>query len=344
MGVNLKGIVTKKDVTFDALKGKVLAIDSYNHLYQYLTTIRAKDGKPLTDSAGRITSHLMGLFTRTANLMQKNINLIFVFDGEPPRLKWTEQQRRKEVKLEAEKLYKAAEKKGDIDLMRKYAARFAKLTPEMVEEAKELIAAFGLPVVQAPSEGDAQIACLVKNKDAYAAVSQDFDSLLHGTPRLLRNISIVGRRKKAGTLSYETIEPEIIILKENLKRLGITHQQLIAVALLIGTDYNPGGIKGTGPKNALKLVKKFKSDFNALFKEVNWDGFFDFSWREAFDLIKNLPVTDKYELKWAALDKEKIIKLLCEKHNFSEERVTKIVSALTKIRTQKEQKGLGEFV
>lgn len=344
MGVNLKELLVRRETSFDELNGKVLAIDSYNHLYQYLTTIRAKDGQPLCDSAGRVTSHLMGLFTRTANLMQRNIDLVFVFDGASPKLKRAEQERRKEVKLKAEKLYNAAEKEGDIYAMRKYASRSAKLTPEMVEEAKELVAAFGLPVVQAPSEGEAQTAHIAKKGDAFAAVSQDFDALVHGSPRLLRNISIAGRRKKAGTLSYEAVKPEMIVLQENLQHLGVSQEQLIALAMIIGTDYSPGGIRGVGPKTGLKLVKKFRLDFDALFKEVKWQEHFDTPWKEVFDLIKNMPVTDKYLLKWGELDKEQIIKLLCEKHNFSEERVNNTLSTLTSIKTQKEQKGLGEFV
>ncbi len=339
MGVNLRDLLVKRGIELESLSNKTLVIDAYNHLYQYLTTIRARDGSPLMDSKGNITSHLVGLFSRTTNLMQKNMKMAFVFDGKPPKLKEEERERRKQLKIEAKEKYEKARKKHDVEEMRKYAARFARLTPELVDEAKKLVEGLGLPVIQAPSEGDAQIAHMVKNKDAYACVSQDFDSLIHGAPRVIRNLSIAGRRKKPGTLSYETIEPEMILLKENLKHLKITHDQLIVVAILVGTDYNPGGVRGIGPKNALKLVKKSK-DFDKVFEEAKPD----FDWKEIFDLIKNMPITNKYQLKWKKPDKEKTIKLLCDKHDFSNERVEKTINKLLEQESKRKQQSLGRFM
>lgn len=341
MGVNLKDLLIHKKIGLEDLPNKVLVIDAYNHLYQYLTTIRARDGSPLMDSKGQITSHLVGLFSRTTNLMQKGMKLAFVFDGEPPKLKRAERARRKELKEEAEKKYEEAKKAGATEEMKKYAARFARLTTPLVDEAKKLVSNLGLPVIQAPSEGDAQTAFMVKNKDAYACVSQDFDSLLHGASRVVRNLSIAGRKKKPGTISYEHIQPELILLKENLKHLKINQDQLIVIAILIGTDYDPGGAKGIGPKNALKLVKGHK-DFDKLFEEVTWE--FDYEWRAVFDLIKNMPVTKNYELKWKKPDKEKTIKLLCDMHDFSYERVEKTMSELLKYESSKKQQSLGKFM
>ncbi len=343
MGVSLKEIIERREISVEELGGKVLAVDAYNNLYQYLTTIRSRDGRPLTDSKGNITSHLMGLFSRSTSLMQKGISLIFVFDGTPPALKWGEQEKRRRRKEEAEQLYSAAEKKGDTEAMRKYSSRFVRLLPEMIDESKKLVSLLGLPAVQAPSEGEAQIAHMVKQGDAFACVSQDYDSLIHGATRLVRNLSISGRKKRAGTLSYETIRPEMILLDENLKRLEISQDQLIALAMIVGTDYNPGGIKGIGPKNALKLVKRFGTDFDALFKEVEWAEHAEVNWEEVFNVIKRMPVTDSYSLKWAQVDVEGIVALLCGRHNFSEQRVMKSISDLEKERVGKSQKGLGDF-
>ena len=147
MGTNLKDLLVMKEIEFKDLKDKILVVDTFNVLYQFITTIRQRDGTPLKDSHGRVTSHLTGLFNRTTRLMKEGIKLAFVFDGEPPELKQKERMRRTELKKEAMKMFKAAKKKGDEAEMKKYAARTSKLTGEMIEESKELIAALGLPVI-----------------------------------------------------------------------------------------------------------------------------------------------------------------------------------------------------
>ncbi len=344
MGLQIKDLITAKEVEFNDLKNRVLAFDTSNMLYQFLSSIRAKDGTLLQDSHGNVTSHLQGILLRITNLMKKGIKPCFVLDGEFPGLKKAEVEKRAEIKKEAAKKYKIAEKRGDIAEMRKYAAMTSKLTSDMAGEASKLLTVLGLPVIQAPSEAEAQAAFIVRQKDAFAVVSQDFDSLLHGSPKVVRNLSISGKRKKASSLAYVTVKPEIIDLAENLNNLGIDKDQLIALAMLVGTDYNIGGIKGIGPKGALKLVKEHGKDFDRLFKEVKWGENFDFSWEEVFYLIKKMPVTKDYKLKWMDIDKSAVIELLCDKHDFSRERVIDTLSKLEEDREGKKQKGLGDFL
>lgn len=341
MGVQITEILKRHETRIEDLKNKTVIVDAPNHLYQFLTTIRARDGTPFTDSKGQVTSHLIGLFSRSTNLTKRGIRQIYVFDGEAPKLKLKEVAKRKAIKEEAEAEYKKALEKGDTELMKKYAGRFSRLTGDMIAESKKLLEALGIPYVDAPSEAEAQAAHMVKKGAGYAVASQDSDSLLFGTPRLLRNLSITGKRKKAGTLSYTTIHPELILLEENLKELGINQKQLIALCMLVGTDYNPGGIKGIGPKKALELAKKHKEDLNTMFKEVKWQDTFEESWEEVFNTFTNIPVTDKYASKWAQPDREKTIALLCGEHDFSEERVENTMSELVK--EQKNQKGLTDF-
>ncbi len=342
MGVALREIIKAREITFEELNNKILAVDAYNQLYQYLTTIRGADGSPLKDSKGSITSHLVGLFSRTANLIQKNIKLAFVFDGIPPKLKHMEIEKRTELKKEALALYEKAVEEKDVEAMKKYAGRTAKLTPEMVDESKYLLALLGIPVIQAPSEADAQIAFMVKKNDAFACVSQDFDALLHGAPIIIRNLSIAGRKKKANTLSYETIKPEKIVLQENLELLKITQDQLIAVGILTGTDYNPGGVKGIGPKKALKIVKEHKG-LDKIFAVAKWEENSEIGWKEIFDVIKKMPVTKDYSLEWKTAKKEKIVEMLCGSHDFSKERVNKTLGEIERVQKTQGQKGLGGF-
>lgn len=343
MGVALKDLVVRKEISFEDLKGKILVVDTYNTLYQYLTSIRQRDGSLLTDSKGNVTSHLIGLFSRTVSLMQKGLKLAFVFDGVAPELKKEERERRKEIKINAEKKYREAEKKGDKEEMKKYAVRTSRLTPEMVEEAKKLIKGLGLPVVQAPSEGEAQAAYMVNKGDAFAIISQDYDSLLYGAERTIQNLSVSAKRKMKGSVAYQTIKPSMIKLSENLNKLGVDKDQLIVLSILVGTDYNIGGIKGIGPKNALKLVKQYGSDFDDLFKENGWEKNFDFPWTDVYYTFKKMALTDEYELKWGFPDEKRLKGLLVEEHDFSEERFESTIKKLMKDKEERKQKGLEEF-
>lgn len=228
--------------------------------------------------------------------------------------------------------------------MRKFASRTAILDKEMLADAKRVITALGLPIVQAPSEGEAQTAYMVKKGDAYASVSQDYDNLIFGCPWLVRNLSIAGKRKKAGQFAFQTVKPELISLKEVLENLELTLDQLTVLAILVGTDYNPGGVKGIGPKTALKMLKEEGENFPAIFARVKWlEHYPDLEWQEIFDTIKKIPVTDDYKLEWEKIDEEKLTKLLVDEHDFSAERVKNKLEKLGKEQSKLSQKGLGSF-
>ena len=342
MGVAITDLLNPKELRMDELKGKTLAVDSFNLLYQFLSSIRQSDGSLLVDSKGRVTSHLSGLFHRITRLMGYNMKFIFCFDGVVPDLKHKERQRRKELKVEAQKKYDEAAKEENLEDMKKYAARTSRLTPDMIEDAKELIKALGQCIVEAPSEGEAQASRIVKNNDADYVLSQDADCLMFGAPRLIKNLTISGKRKKPGAYAYDDIAPEVITLKDVLAELEINPDQLIVLSILVGTDYNIGGIKGIGPKKALALIKKHGQDYDAVFAEAKWDEHFDYPWKEVFDTIKEMKVSDDYKLDFKPIDKEKLIKLLVDEHDFGKERVE---SALAKLEesSDRKQKSLTDF-
>ncbi|MBI4151256.1 flap endonuclease-1 [Candidatus Woesearchaeota archaeon] len=344
MGVKIFELVPKTEIELSALAGKRIAIDTSLFLYQFLATIRGPDGASLTDSKGRITSHLIGLFSRTTKLMQTGIRPCFVFDGKPPALKKAEQQRRSELKAEAEAKYHIAAKEEDQEAMRKYAARSIHLTKDMVDEARKLIQALGLPCVQGTGEGEAQAAYLVRQGSVWASASQDADSLIFGASRLVRNLAITGRRKKPGQLAYTFVRPELIELKDVLNTLQLTQDQLIALAMLVGTDYNIGGIKGIGPKKAVKLVAEHGHDFSALFAAVKWDDAFENAWEDIFDLFKHPAVVKDYALEWTPPDPKAVTKLLVDEHDFGAERVEKTLNELLHGAEQRQQKGLSHFL
>ncbi len=344
MGVNLKDILLKDDISIPELKGKRIVVDGNNILYQFLSTVRQPDGTPLMDSDGNVTSHLTGLFHRTAKLMHYGIRLVFVFDGKPPELKRAESERRAGLKAKAREKYEQAKKEGDAARMKKFSMRTSRLTRDMIDEAADLLDAMGVPVVFAPSEGEAQAALMVKKGEVFAEVSQDYDCLLFGVPRMVQNLTISERKKRKDRLSYERVSPRMIELEPNLKHMGITRDQLIVLGMLVGTDYNVGGVKGIGPKKALDLVKKHGDDFTALFKEAGWDDFFDYSWKEVMRLFREMPVDEGYSLDWKSPDRKRIVEVLCDRHGFSLQRVNDTLDKLDKAQSELSQKGLGEFV
>lgn len=336
MGVKLKDLVEPQKIELEDLSGKVIAMDALNALYQFLATIRQPDGQPLIDSRGRITSHLSGLFYRTINLLEHGVKPVYVFDGEPPMLKREEIEERRRRREEALKKWREALERGDLEEARKYAQASASVTDEMIEDAKKLLEAMGIPYVQAPSEGEAQAAYMARKGDVWAVGSQDYDSLLFNAPRLVRNLNITGKRKLPGKDVYVRITPELIELDPLLKKLGITREQLVDIAILLGTDFNEG-VKGVGPKTALRIIKTYGSLREAVRRgRVKVDAPFE----EIRGIFLKPKVTDEYTIRWGEPDEEAIKRILVDEHDFSEKRVEKAVQRLKKAVSSISQTGL----
>jgi len=326
MGVDLADIIPEQAVTLDSLSGKTLAVDAYNALYQFLAIIRQPDGTPLKDRQGRVTSHLSGLLYRTANLAEKGIKLAFVFDGKPPEMKALEIKRRRRVKEEAMAHYEVALKEGRLEEARTYAQATSSLKDLMVADAKKLLEALGVAWVQAPSEGEAQAAFIAARGEVWAVASQDHDSLLFGAPRMVKNLAITGRRKLPRRDAYVEVEPMLIELSKVLAELSITREQLIDVGILIGTDFNPDGVKGVGPKTAAKMIREHGNLEALAGKEASIS--VPSNMERVREIFLKPDVSKDYSLKWAAPDVEKVVRFLCGEHAFSEDRVRKAVSRM----------------
>ncbi|MBI4168062.1 MAG: flap endonuclease-1 [Candidatus Aenigmarchaeota archaeon] len=338
MGVQISGIVERTPLEIESLAGKTTAIDAYNTLYQFLSSIRQPDGTPLMDVAGRVTSHLSGLFYRTSKFIEVGIMPVFVFDGKPPAFKNVTLEKREQIKSEAEKKLEEALTKGDVEQARKAAQATSRLTKEMVVEAKNLLDLMGIPVVQAPSEAEAQAAHMTKRGDAFATASQDYDSLLFGSPKLIRNLTITGRKKLPNKETYTEVKPELIDLKKTLESLGLPQEKLIMLGILIGTDFNNGGVKGIGPKKALQLLQAKSVD--AILTEID---FSPYDPQMILDFFLNPPVNDDYEIRWKKPDEEGIKRMMIDEHSFSEERVARVIGAITK-KSPSGQKRLGSWL
>ncbi len=324
MGVDLADLVPRAKTTLEELSGKTFAVDAYNALYQFLAIIRGPTGAPLMDRQGRVTSHLSGLLYRTTNLTERGIRLVYVFDGVPPTLKEVEIKRRRAVKEEAVIKYETALAKGQVEEARRYAQATASLKDMMVDDSIKLLTHLGVPYVQAPSEGEAQAAQMAARGDVWAAVSQDFDSLLFGANRLIRNLAISGKRKLPLREAYVQVDPETVLMEDALRDLQLTREQLVDLGILIGTDFNPDGFKGIGPKTALKLIREHGSIENIAKSNP------EFQPPPKLDRIRRIfltpEVTSNYTLRWQEPNVEALVQFLCGDRDFNEERVRTAVS------------------
>ena len=339
MGVQISSLVKKNELEMQSLAGKKVAIDAYNTIYQFLSIIRDHfTGEPLRDSEGRVTSHLSGLMYRFSNVVQAGVKPVMVFDGKPPEFKWQTTQKRADIKKEAQKKWEDAKARGETGI--KYAQATSKITPEILESSKELLGYMGVPVVQAPSEGEALCSFLCQEKVVDYAASQDYDALLFGAPKLIRNLSMSGKKKLPGKQQWIEVKPEMLELSEVLRELGINREQLIMMGMLIGTDYN-SGVKGIGPKTALKVVKEHKTLDNVL-KNVQWTD--DIDPQKVFDWFIDPPKGDIPKIEWKSPQPDKIMHFLLDEHGFSRERVEKIISRLEETKKKGAQSSLSGWL
>ncbi len=333
LGVNFKDLIPKTQVKLEDLSGKIIAIDAYNAIYQFLSIIRQPDGTPLKDSTGKVTSHLSGLFYRTSNLVEMGIKPVYVFDGESPALKAAEIERRRQVKVEAVRSYEKAAAKGDKEKMFMYAQASTSMKDYMLDDSEKILDLMGVPWIQAPGEGEAQAAHMNKKGDADYCASQDYDSLLFGADKLLRNVTISGRRRRGK--AFIEVVPEVVELQKTLSECGLTQGQLIDVGILIGTDFNPDGVKGIGPKTALKLIKQYGTLGNAL-PHIENVTFAD-KIGEIREIFLHPQVTDNYKMEWKNPDEAGLLDFLCREKEFGEERIKKSLERMTT--GSKKQKG-----
>lgn len=339
MGVDLGELVPSQTIELRELDGKVLYLDGNNILYQFLASIRGPGGRPLEDSRGRVTSHLTGLLYRTANLVEAGVLPVFVWDGEPPEDKLETLQERRRRREEAQKAAEEAREAGDMETARTKAMQSSKLSGEMIDQADDLLDRLGIPTVQAPSEGEATAARAVREGEAFALVSQDYDALLFGTPRLVRNLTTTQRRKVPGKDKYVEVEPEIIRLERVLDHLELTREQLVGLAVLVGTDFHDG-VEGIGPKRALDAMREHGSLTEAA-EQVGADP----GTMEAVAEIFLEPETAAPpDLEWGPADEDAVVDLLVREHDFSEERVRLTVERYEKLEDPSRQGSLGEFL
>ena len=334
MGLNLKDLIVKEKTTLEAFSTKVIAIDAYNAIYQFLASIRGPDGLQLMDSQGRVTSHLSGLLYRNVNFLSLGIKPVYVFDGKAPSLKAAEIQRRKQIKKDATIKYERAIAEGNMEDARKFAQQTTSMRDGMVKESKKLLECFGIPYIDAQSEGEATAAHLTNTGQAYASASQDYDSILCGAKRLVRNFTSSGRRRIPNSNTYIDVVPEVIQTQKVLDALGLTREKLIDVGILIGTDFNPNGFERIGPKTAIKMIRKHSrlEDIPQIQEQLQRIDF-----EQIREIFLNPKVTDVNEIVFEKVDYEAITDYLVKERSFSNDRVNSTLNRLKRALEKKSQ-------
>ena len=318
VGLPFREIVRGEQRPWAGLRGRSVAVDGYNALYQFLATIRQADGQLFTDDHGQVTSHLVGLLYRTTALLAEGIRPVWVFDGRPPELKAGTLRQRFQAKERAEAQWKEALAAGDLATARRKAGATSRLTRPMVAEAERLLGALGVPTIEAPSEGEAQAAALAARGQVWATASEDYDSLLFGTPRLVRGLT--ARTPKGAAPTALVIDREQV-----LASLGLSGEELLLVALLVGTDFNDGAA-GYGPKKALKLAQR----------HLGWDATLRAAGVEPADveaaarIFREPQVVAVPDPVSRPVEPDGVIHLLVDEHGFAPDRVRAAVERARK--------------
>ena len=341
MGVNLTPITVKEKTSLNGLRGKSLAVDAPNYLYQFLAVVRLEYGIPLKDQKGNPTSHLSGLIFRSTRLIAEyDIKLVFVFDGQPPKLKLEELKRRSALRMQASEEWEQAIQRGDREKAFSKAVTSTRLTRSMIEDAKTVLDCLGVPYVEALGEAEAQAAHMASMGSVWAANSRDYDSILYGAPRLARYVTISGSEFLPSKGIARRLVPEIIHLDKLLNSLGLSQTQLIDLAILIGTDYNQG-VRGIGPKTALKLMREYHSLEN-LPSSIR-DEIPD-CYQEVRDLFLNPDVTDSYRTNYGTLNEDRLLSFLVDERGFDRKRLETVVQRMRSFYSSRSQTGLGMWL
>ncbi|CAL2268812.1 unnamed protein product [Prunus armeniaca] len=327
-----------KEQKFESYFGRKIAIDASMSIYQFLIVVGRSGTEMLTNEAGEVTSHLQGMFSRTIRLLEAGIKPLYVFDGKPPDLKKQELAKRYSKRADATEDLAAAVEVGNKEDIEKYSKRTVKVTKQHNDDCKRLLRLMGVPVIEAPSEAEAQCAALCKSGKVYAVASEDMDSLTFGAPRFLRHLMDPSSRK------IPVMEFEVAKV---LEELNLTMDQFIDLCILSGCDYCDS-IRGIGGQTALKLIRQHGSIENIL-ENINKERYQipeDWPYQEARRLFKEpvaLSDEEQLEIKWSAPDEEGLISFLVNENGFNSDRVTKAIEKIKAAKNKSSQGRLESF-
>ncbi|XP_057829503.2 flap endonuclease 1 [Cryptomeria japonica] len=327
-----------KEQKFESYFGRKIAVDASMSIYQFLIVVGRVGNETLTNEAGEVTSHLQGMFTRTIRLLEAGIKPVYVFDGKPPELKKEELAKRLSRREEATEDLAEAIETGVKEDIERYSKRTVKVTKQHNEDCKKLLRLMGVPVIEAPSEAEAECASLCKSGKVYAVASEDMDSLTFGASRFLRHL-MEPSSKKIPVMEFE--------ISKVLEELNLTMDQFIDMCILCGCDYCDT-IRGIGAQTALKLIRQHGS-LEKILENLNKDRYQipeDWPYERARSLFKEPLVTPEEsqpDLKWIAPDEEGLKNFLVNENGFNHERVTKAIEKIKVAKSKASQGRLESF-
>ena len=337
MGVKLQNIIVRKELDFQDLSGKIIAVDAPNIIMGLFNFARKNTdgtyGDIILDRTQRPISHLYGLLYRVNFYYSRNIFPIFCFDGKVSELKKVITKDQLKDFLFTQKWYEEAMRNDNKALARQISLSKEYMWQNIIQESKQLLGTLGVPYIESPASAESQCAYLVEKGVANYSNSQDFDSLLFGCPYVVQNLSKSLRRKIQGRWQYQKVQPMQIDLQRNLKNLSISIFQLVDMGILIGIDYFPG-IKGIGSKKALQLIRKHKTLENIILKEYDKYELNNLT-PEIIKKVRKIflfPDANESieEIHWNPPNKSHVISLLCKDHHLNMERVAKNLDKLCK--------------
>ena len=322
MGCNLRDLATPTSIEMSDLAGERIAVDAFLTAYQFITSLRArgegKDGTYLRDSHGRPVSHLMGFLDRSAALVEAGIDPVFVFDGRPHELKFDTLAVRKERRVNAVEKWEAAIEAEDWKAADKLGAQVVSYASDMVKETQQMLDLLGISWIEAPMEAEGAASVWCRQGQVAGVASQDWDVLLYGSPVMIRNLTSHGTKRYGRMITAERI-----VLADLLEEHGISHEQLVDLGIMVGTDFHPG-IRGIGPKTGLKLIKEFGTiEAICEAKEKELPERLD----EIRDLFMNHPISGELPASGMA-DDDGLRQFLIDERDFSERRVTRALERM----------------
>jgi flap endonuclease-1 len=324
MGCNLRDLANAQSFDLKELAGKTIGIDAFLVAFQFITSMRNRgaegDGGPLTNSKGQPVAHLMGFLERTTTLLELGLKPVYVFDGKHPELKADVITQRRERRAKAEKEWKEALAEGDYERAQKMGQRAANYTPEMQAQTKKLLDLLGVPWVEGEAEGEGQAAVMARRGEIDIVATQDWDALLYGSPILIRNLMSHGSRRMGRVISAERI-----ILDDLLSEHQISREQLVDLAIMIGTDFHPG-IKGIGPKTGLKLIKEH-GDIETICQVKGKD--VPERLAEIREIFLNHPACDVDSIQQGNVDETELRSFLIDEFEFGEKRFERNMKRLS---------------
>jgi flap endonuclease-1 len=317
---DIRSLAHIEQIDYDELNGKTIAIDGHNWLYRYVKiTSRYNEVKDYKKGDYKVPN-LIGTLMGVSKITQNKVKPLIIFDGGFDDLKKEELEDRKEKREKAKKKQKEHRDNNKKAEAAKYRSRSQTLTDKMIETTQELLDMLDIKHIKAPKSAESQAAYLCKsNNQINYSLSTDYDILLYGSPRTVRNFTSSSR------------ETELMSLNKALNKNNINREQLIEIALLCGTDYFEG-VKGIGPKTGLDIVKNGNINDHIDNKE---------RFKKAKNIFQNPDVKDySKNIRQPSPNIEEVKKYVIDKWEIPERTVEKQIE---KIRENTKKKTLDDF-